>query len=95
MTETKVCMYCGVGMKPVIGSQNEIYGADEPSGYTKVTTGDFYCPKCRGGNCGVSIPLTTKDIENLHRWFQHNPEDLQKCIPEIQEAFKKGEDNHD
>jgi len=79
----KVCMFCGVDMRDAITSPNEIYGADDPNGYKRIPTGDTYCPKCRGGNCGVSIPLTEKDLENLQQWFQHNPEDIEKCIPEI------------
>lgn len=83
-------MFCGVEMKLEIASPNEMYGADDPFGYRRGPTGDTYCPKCRGGNCGVSIPLTQKDIENLRDWFKHNPQDLEKCIPLIQETFKNG-----
>lgn len=86
----KVCMFCGVEMKRLIESPNDIYGADDPRGYGLRYDGETFCPKCRGGNCGVSIPLTKKDIENLRDWFKHNPQDLEKCIPVIQEAFKNG-----
>lgn len=80
-------MFCGVKMKPFIASPNEMYGADDPQGNVRGPTGDTFCPNCRGGNCGVSIPLTEQDIESLGRWFMHNPQDLAKCIPEIQNEF--------
>ncbi|MDI6886648.1 MAG: hypothetical protein QMD22_10010 [archaeon] len=87
----KVCMFCGVEMRPVIASYCDIYESaavyDDPRASIKMATGDTYCPKCMGGNCGVSIPLTQKDIENLRQWFKHNPQDLERCIPAIQEIF--------
>ena len=83
-------MFCGVKLKPCIASPNQIYGASDdenPRGAMPVFTGDYYCPKCDAGNCGVSIPLTEKDVENLARWFEHNPQDLKRCIPKIRKKF--------
>jgi hypothetical protein len=86
----KLCMFCGVEMKPVIATPNEIYGADAPFGNTRVPTGDYYCPRCRAGNCGISIPPTLEEIENLKRWFHHNPQDLERCIPIVRGLFEIG-----
>lgn len=84
-------MYCGVEMKPDIASPNDRFGASDlenPRGAMPVFWGEYYCSKCRHSNCGVSIPLSEKDIENLKRWFSHNPERINQCIPEIQSRFK-------
>ena len=85
----KICMYCGVEMKPIVSSPNEIYGADDPLCNRRVFMGDYFCPNCRRGNCGVSIPLTKDDIENLQRCFSMYPQNLKKCVPEIKSFFKE------
>lgn len=97
MKEKKVCMYCGIEVKPVIASPNSIYGVpdfENPRGAMPIFTGDYYCPKCKRGNCFVSIPLLEKDKNNLENMFKLKEKykhdlNLEKFIPEIQEYYKE------
>lgn len=95
--EKKVCMKCGIEVKPVIASPNQMYGASDfenPRGAMAINTGDFYCPKCRRGNCYVHIPLTDRDRDNLKRMFElkekyNHKLELETYIPEIQEYYRE------
>lgn len=77
----KLCIFCGVEVKPVITSPARLYGipaedvADNPYLAVLRPTGEYYCPKCLAGNCWVTAndqgePIPDKEeLASLRHWF--------------------------
>lgn len=77
----KLCIYCGIEVKPFITSQSALYGIpsedvrDNPSLGVLRPTGEYYCPKCLAGSCWVTANENGEPIPNeeelasLRHWF--------------------------
>lgn len=75
--KVKLCIFCGIEVKPVITTPHALYGvpADEPGALRTFWDGGYYCPKCLAGNCwvmanekGELIP-DEDELANLKHWF--------------------------